>query len=170
MRDKRGEEKVFSLWWFILVVFVVGSVVIVTIGFTSKDFDVREISAEVLYNRLAECVIQNGYLSENFEVGDSYWELYETCHLEGPIFENGEGYYFEILFDGEEKFLAGDKSFKETCRIKQELNFVDSPGCAMGNETVYYIDAGSDLRVQGDLTIIAISNQELNSKFAEDVQ
>ncbi len=163
--NKRGNEKIFSIWWFISIVVITVVIALVTISFMSKDVDVRKVSAKILYERLAECLIENGYLDSRFKVGDLNWDLFNNCNLREELFSSdGSGYYFEVIFLDKDRIRAGDRSLRNPCLASNDVDFIDSPGCISNSEKVIYFSLDEKKFLEGDLKIFAISNQEINSK------
>ena len=75
--NKRGDERLLSFWWF----FILGLVLVAVAGgatmYYSTSIDVRNIEADVLADKLINCVIDNGHL--NSELGN--FNIFEKCRI-----------------------------------------------------------------------------------------
>ena len=159
MRNKKG-EKLFSLWWFFILgivgVGIVGGVLI----FYSAEIDVREAESLILYDRIANCLMNSGHLIEN--LFDENFEIFSECGLNKEIIESGN-FYFEIsLFDFEgnlvkEELFFGARTFKENCRISREIVAKKFPKCTDKKENIFYFQNG--VKKSGSLSILTASNQ-----------
>src|SRR3990167_8995579 len=101
--NKTGTDKIISVYWFVILFIVAAAIAYMVISFYGKPYDVRELEANALTNRIADCVSQNGYLREetlsegfkenllascdlNFEVEDAYgWKEQEQYYIEIEI-------------------------------------------------------------------------------------
>jgi len=84
--DKRGTDKILSLYWFAILVIIAGGVAGMVYFFYDSPYDVREIEANLMIDRIADClssqgrinseIIQNGNFDSNFKES-----FLEKCHL-----------------------------------------------------------------------------------------
>ncbi|HLD37795.1 MAG TPA: hypothetical protein VJA86_04360 [Candidatus Nanoarchaeia archaeon] len=131
VNSKKAGEKVLSIWWFFVLAFVGVSVVAAVSMFYSADVDVKEIEAGILADRVADCIVQNGYLSSSFIGGN--FKLKE-CGLNEEVIQNSQNFYIGIsAYDfsscnekmeckgkiGKLNFSAGMSTMPENCRIKE---------------------------------------------------
>ncbi|MBI2124907.1 hypothetical protein HYT92_03895 [Candidatus Pacearchaeota archaeon] len=131
LKEKKAGEKVLSIWWFFVLAFVGVSVVAAVSMFYSADVDVKEIEAGILADRVADCIVQNGYLSSSF-VGGNF--KLKDCGLSEDMIENSQNFYIGIsaydFSSCNEKaectmkidklnFSAGMSTIPENCRIKE---------------------------------------------------
>lgn len=142
MRAKRGEEKIFSIWWFVAVIVIVGVIILSVSIFYSADYDSRLVEAEILNNHLAECLINLGHLdgeffSENFEE-----KIYSFCNLEESLFQEGSDYYFKINSSVKMGWaVSGGGDFGSDCNIylsKGGRGIEYFPRCVLRKEKVYF--------------------------------
>ena len=89
---KKGGEKIFSIWWFFIIAVVGLGIVIGVWIFYAADVDVRQVEAEMLYERIANCIIDNGFVDAVIE---SDFDVFEECHLSKDAF-NGSSFYFRF--------------------------------------------------------------------------
>ena len=97
--NKIGAEKILSVYWFVILLLVAAAIVYMTASFYGKPYDVRQIEADLLANKIADCISESGYLKEEalepqfkdsflgncgitFNVEDSYnWKKQEQYYI-----------------------------------------------------------------------------------------
>ena len=69
--NKRGAEKIISVYWFVILFLVAGTIAYSVSIFYGDPYDVREIESNILTNKIADCLSENGKLKyglpEKFE-------------------------------------------------------------------------------------------------------
>lgn len=65
--NKRGGDKLISVYWFAILFIVAAGVVYMAVLFYGEPFDVREIEANALTDRVADCLVRGGELVEGWE-------------------------------------------------------------------------------------------------------
>jgi len=113
--NKRGGEKLLSIWWFLVLGLVGMGIVLGVILFFSADINVKKIESEILTERILNCVIDQGSLID-FENLD----FYETCGINKDFFN--DEFYFRVFLGGEMKFSQGDSGLEVLCEIKGSNN------------------------------------------------
>jgi len=165
LKDKRG-EKMFSIWWFIVITMVGVGIVSGVLIFYSAEVDVREEEAKALYSTLNECLIRQGELYEKSLKGE--FDVYSSCGLSKEVFEGESNYFFKINFLDEKgnalrNSIKRDSSgFEADCKILEgkegeKIKAANFPKCFEDKANfIYYID---DVAKKGSLEIITASNQ-----------
>ena len=94
--QKKGAEKIISVYWFLILILVAGSIAYMVSAFYGQPYDVREIEANILINNVAECLSDKGNLIElNENLKDDFLNV---CYLNfGADSKNGD-YYLEVDF------------------------------------------------------------------------
>jgi len=134
MRNRKGTDKILAVYWFAILFIVAAGIIYMTLLVYGKPFDVREMEASLLADKVADCVAYGGILDESFltnenskenlfvvcginsEVEDTYgWREQEQYYLEVTIsdFKAGPG---SIYFSGRD----GNLNLKDDCTIKGE--------------------------------------------------
>ena len=135
MRNKKGADKLISVYWFAILVIIAGGVVMMVNVFYSSPYDVREVEAEILAAKVADCLVRGGEMNplltsptgafrESFS--DNFMELCDlNFDVEGE-FERPE-YYIEVVFYIEndldrKKFelIEGNLNWKEDCNFEDK--------------------------------------------------
>lgn len=167
VNNKKGGEKIFSIWWMlVLMIFGIGIVSGVLI-FYSADTDVRGLEAKILYERIADCLIDNGYLKDNLLNSD--FDFYKECRLSKEIL-NSNNFYFKIRIFNENKELlkniSGESTnYEKDCEIvlrDEKLEAKKFPRCIKETENVlYYSSEGGKNQVKrAIIEVLTSSNQE----------
>ena len=143
--NKTGAEKIISVYWFAIIFIVAAAIVYMTASFYGKPYDVRQIEADLLTNKVAECISEAGYLNEKI-LNQQFAENFpENCNINLNVedaygWREQEQYYLELNlvgFSSDEKILEvkkGNPNLKSFCNLKGE----NLPYCLERN--LYVID------------------------------
>jgi hypothetical protein len=130
--NKKGEEKIISIYWFIILLLVATGIIIMVNIFYGSPYDVRLMEAEILSEKVANCIDKGGkFNSDLFSETGVFKEEFrdnfmDHCNLNFKTqydFEEME-YYLEInitqkrspkknLFEIKE----GNPNFKTDCDL-----------------------------------------------------
>jgi len=122
--DKRGGEKLLSVWWFFVLVIVGVGIVVAVMIFYSAHEDTRNLEAELLYSKIVNCVVENGFLINGISNPD--FDLLKRCNLNEKVFDDEELFYINIgIFDEQgnklrENILEGNKDFFKECEFQEK--------------------------------------------------
>ncbi|MBS3086724.1 hypothetical protein J4422_03415 [Candidatus Pacearchaeota archaeon] len=131
--NKTGGDKIISVYWFVILFIVAAAIVYMVFSFYGKPYDIRELEANALTNRVADCVSQTGYLREEVLIEGFNENLLEQCNLNFEVEdacgwkEQGQ-YYVEIEIldfnppNGKKipEISAGNSNLKIFCADKGE--------------------------------------------------
>ncbi|HLC87269.1 MAG TPA: hypothetical protein VJH65_03290 [Candidatus Nanoarchaeia archaeon] len=137
--DKKGAEKIISIYWFFILFIVAGGVIYMVILFYGEPYDVREIEANLLVNSIADCISEAGFLREqvlNKEFRDNFLEV---CRINFNVedfqeWKNEEQYYLHASFYNfdTESFIfdisEGNINLEEFCK-EQYKGQKNNPVC-----------------------------------------
>ena len=143
LKNKDG-DKILSIYWFVILFLVAGAIVYMVASFYGNPYDVREVEGQILADRVAECMVVNGNINQNFESFTNS-NLLQNCNLNFNT-ENSDGwnndqYYIEINISNFStgnsiKLLsAGNKDLKDFCFTSSTNN----PFCL--NRSMYAISS-----------------------------
>ncbi len=102
LKNKKG-DKIISVYWFFVLFIVTAAIVYMVLSFYGEPFDVREVEADILTNKVARCLSHAGYLESNVLTGNFRENFLEECGFNFKT-ENVYGwgamgqYYVEINF------------------------------------------------------------------------
>ena len=133
MKNKKGTDKIISMYWFIILFLLAAAIVYMAGIFYGVPYDVREIEANILTNQIADCVSEGGYLKENILFNEKFkTDFLEECDLNFNVedvfgWDELEQYYFKIeiynfeqsisdnLGDLKFDFSTGNINLKDDC-------------------------------------------------------
>jgi len=158
-KDKKAGEKLLSAWWFVIIVIVGGGVAVSVIMYYSADIEVREAEAGILYEKIADCVIQQGFLVE--EIFEKDFDIFKKCGLSKKVFEDTDfSFKIRVLDDSgkllREDIIKGDISFEKDCEIKEKIKAEHYLKCINNSKKVSYYD--NEIK-KGVLEVLTASNQ-----------
>jgi hypothetical protein len=159
IRDKRG-EKLLSIWWFFILAFVGGGIIIGIAIFYSADTSVKKIEAEVLLGKILDCVVEEGFLDSELanEKTREGFDIYAECKLNKEVIDGD--FYFKISLDDILILSGGNPSFEENCEIDKEVVTKGFPGCTeIFPRDIFYYDVDG-LLSSGKLKALTASNQK----------
>lgn len=79
--SKKGAEKFLSVYWFLIVFLVAGAVIYMAALFYGSPYDIREIESEILGDRVADCLTNNGYFDGSVLSSEFKENLLDKCRL-----------------------------------------------------------------------------------------
>ncbi len=147
LKNKKGAEKLISIYWFAILILVAGTLVYMVSIFYGNPYDVREIETNILINKAADCLSKDGKLNE--KLFDEEFQILEKCHLN---FGNEESeYYLEIEFyDFETNNLLDFRISEGNINLKNYFeDFPDSNSLVSSSKSFYVLDGdGEELIVK----------------------
>ena len=165
MLNKKG-EKLLSIWWFFVIAVAATGITVGVLVYYSASIDMREAEAELLSEKIFDCVIEDGFLVGDILEED--FDVFENCILKEEVFGEGSSFYFHIkIFDESgdlirEAIKGGVSSFEKDCGIQEEdeegkkVKAKYYPKCVSKEEEIWYYKNGIK---KGELEILAASNQ-----------
>jgi len=104
--NRKGEEKIISVYWFFILVIVAGGILLMVNAFYNDPYDVREIEASILSEKIADCISLSGKMNPDLISSTGIFKeefkdnFLKRCSLN---FDSGEKwteiqYYAEINF------------------------------------------------------------------------
>ena len=131
IKNKKGAEKILSIYWFAILIIIAGAVVAMVSLFYGAPYDVRSEEANIMINQVSDCLSENGKLNqklfnetknfnENFNLKEECKLIFETEFKS----EKGE-YFLEVDFydlNNEKIFsiLDGNSNLYADCKIENE--------------------------------------------------
>jgi hypothetical protein len=139
MMNKKGDERIYTFYWFLM--FVVVSIVIVggVLLFFSRPLDIREVEGKILRDRIINCLVKNGALDEELLGKIDEKNFGSLCSLifedkSRPAYETENQFYIEIKVPLKNKiFEFGRKGIEPYCGQKKQTN---APLCVQDNLAV----------------------------------
>lgn len=94
--DRKGEERYMFPWMFVAWGFVSIVVIGVVVLFWGAEADIRGEEAELLAERLGDCLSEMGKINE--EMLKPGVNVFEVCRLDSAILRDSGDFYFRISF------------------------------------------------------------------------
>jgi len=159
--NKKGSEKLFSIWWFLVLAIVGVGIVAGVYIFYSSEVDIKEIESEALSNKLIDCVVQQGFLIDDFLKAD--FDVFETCKINKEIIESGDFYFRISLYDTDknlfrESLAKGTSAFEVQCEISENSETKEFPRCLERTENILYYEEGEIKKLT--ISVLTGSNQK----------
>lgn len=158
---KKGAEKIMSVYWFAILFIVAAAIVYMVAAFYGKPYDVRNTEAELLADKIADCVSYAGYMRDGVMTQDFKTNLLQNCNITFNVedqfgWKQQEQYFLEIDFydfgsyPGQSVFnaSAGNSNLKDLC----SLNGGKLPLCL--SRQMYVIDKQGKQYIVNIFTII----------------
>ena len=165
--DKRATDKILSIYWFAILIIVAGGVFVIINMFYNSPYDVREVEANLLINKVADCLSTQGEIS-NLKVLDAGGNFLlnrdnflEICHLNFKVEDEFEWrsspqYYLGLTIfkvsDVNNPVLdieVGNTNYKADCQIQDDKEYEKLVKC---------VDRGLYASGQGEQYLIKISS------------
>ncbi len=173
LNNKRGDN-ILSIYWFAIIILVAGGIFAMVYVFYGTPYDIREIEANVLINKVADCVSYSGKINSNLISSGQFTpktqdDLLKECHLNFDSSEFQERqYYTEISFykiddmnNPASKMTAGNNKWLSNCAIQETKTEERLVQCVQ--KSFYSLD---DKQNQYIIKILAVvSKSEKNVKL-----
>ena len=133
-------DKTISIYWFAILFIVAGAVIYMVVSFYGNPLDVREMEANILSSKFAECIAPDNLLNEkflssydeqiffddcgiNFETENSFnWKEQKQYFLKFRIFNFDSN---ELLSEGN----FGNSNLYDFCEFQKEKEQSNLPFC-----------------------------------------
>ena len=112
--DKKGTDKIISVYWFAILFIVAAAIVYMVYVFYGGAYDIRDAEANIMMNRIADCITAGNELDYNINNGNFLSECHLTLNttLENEL--NGQ-YYVEVP---SLNVVQGNKNLNDYCGKK----------------------------------------------------
>ena len=167
---KKGGSKIIALYWFVILMIVAGGIFAMVYSFYNYPYDVRELEAEIMINKIADCLSNclstncelNSELFDEEEFSESYRNSFlDKCSINFNVeesFAEEPQYYFKIDFYKSEDLESsvfnipkGNSNLVASCEIQEEEEYKREAKCV---EDGFFSFNGEDLYLIKILTII----------------
>lgn len=164
--NKKGGEKILSVWWFFSLAIIGAGIVVGVLMFYSGDIDVREIEADILAEKILNCINQQGYLHENFLHKD--FDIFTECGLSKEVFDvQSSSFFFAVNVSDESGKALRDEvtslgqAWRADCKLSMSGQIERAkyyPKCIEKVEGILYRDSNLTVK-RGTINVLTGSNQ-----------
>lgn len=165
LSDKKGAEKLFSIWWFLMLALTAGAMVSAVVIYYSADVDTKTLESDILGEKIMSCVInENGFVKNGFLNDINGGFFYSNCKLNMAAFGMGSNFYFRVKLFNEAGGLVkesqvGKYSLADDCLNEAGLKAAEYPRCTERTLPVEYLLEDGMIRY-GKIEILSVSNQK----------
>ena len=156
LKNKKGAEKIISVYWFAILILVAGGIFVMVANFHSSLYDVRELEAEIMINLVSDCISQGGILDGGLFVekesnvkeesilikSNEELKILEKCNLNFDTKDEEIQYYLELEFYNFNNFensisiiFEGNTNLKSDCEIQKSKEYGTISKCV---EKIFY--------------------------------
>ena len=132
--DNKG--KLLSLWWIFVLGVIAGGIVIGVSIYYSADINVNLVHADILGNRVSDCLIHDGKISYDL---DKY-DFFKECKIDKKLFDN-EDFFLKILIYSEDVIFDknyGNSAYEGDCPIVEKISSKSKLRCVNRREIAEY--------------------------------
>jgi hypothetical protein len=72
MLNKRGTDKILSIYWFIVLTIIGGGIFAMVYVFYGSPYDVRGVESEIFAEKVADCISNQGTIYPDFFIGNKF--------------------------------------------------------------------------------------------------
>ncbi len=108
MMNKKGAERLFFLVFILVVLVLAGGIAGGMALFFNQDYNIREAQTNLLMGKVGECLKDNDFFAEGFE-------LYSSCGLNRNFIDEGYGI---VISEGGREIIFGTGDLRNRCGLK----------------------------------------------------
>ena len=163
IKNKKGTEgEMYLSFWMFIIWGVTGvSIAIGIILFLSVVTDTRSIEANVLGDKLADCMIGNFNYSK---ISSDKFDIISACNFNNKVITNTDIYYFNVSIRESNsakqttEIIGGFSAYNVICELQQNKQEMDSsyPRCAFK----FFNVIDKDTKREYGITITSASKQK----------
>ena len=129
--NKHAGEKLLSIWWIFVLGVIGGGIVVGELIYYSVNVNVNAVEAEMLNNRIYNCISENGILKKGVINGE--FDIFTNCNINRNLFFSGSVYYIHLKFSNNTGILNessfGQGSFEGDCLVQTKVTANNFPKC-----------------------------------------
>ena len=160
LNNKIGGEKLLSIWWLFIITMVGIGIVFGVSMFYSAEVDVRKVEAEILMDRILDCLFEQGVLISNLLESD--FDIFQECKLNKKVIESNFYIKISVLDESQnviKEISEGVSSFEVECKLLEEgkTEGKSFPECVSKERGIIYEQENEIKKAR--LEILTASNQ-----------
>jgi hypothetical protein len=174
MHNKKGTDKMLSMYWFVVLTLIAGGVFAMVYVFYGPPYDVREIESNILAERIADCISKQGTISQDFFTGTVIGSTFtDKCNFNFSV-EEGYGdkeeiqYFYRVEFYTLKdlttptlNFFDGNGNWEGECFIqkKNDRDYVRLAKCT--EKRMYALSKSGDQYLIKILSVVGKSEKNV---------
>ena len=134
--NKRGVDRTVSVYWFVIVIIAASGIFLMVYAFYNSPYDVRELEAEVLGAKIADCISQKAVLKTELKNYGNFNENYQESFSKNCNLNLDQEYFVKASFFTVENTTqpvyvldAGNKNYESFCNVQNNKEFEKLPKC-----------------------------------------
>lgn len=132
LKNIKASISLLSIWWFFVLVIIAVGIVSGVVIFYGEKIDVRSMEAEILANRIGDCIIQNGEVK--LDLFEKTADIFKFCSLNEKMLNESGKYYIHITANKtaeEISLVYGNSGFEKDCPIAAAMKEAQNyPRCS----------------------------------------
>jgi hypothetical protein len=176
--NKRGTDKILSLYWFVLLTIIAGGVFAMVYIFYGSPYDVREIESGLLAEKVADCISTKGIIDSDLFSGKDFNKNINntfqskcsiTFHVEDEYRdEQIIQYYYKVEFYTPSNltiplfsFYNGNNNWETDCFVKKGNNKDYARLAKCTEKRFYAVNKGGEQYLIKILSVIGKSEKNV---------
>lgn len=166
MKNKKGAEKVLSVYWFAILILVATGIFIMVSNFYNYPYDVRDMETNILLNKVADCISTGGIINDYVLNGNFENNFMDICSLNFNTESSFTDiqYYVSVEISNSssilENFEKGNKNLITSCGLEKDVEESNLAICAQ--REFYALDSASKPYLIKLLTIVRKTEKNAN--------
>jgi len=180
MLNKRGTDKILSIYWFVVLTLIAGGIFAMVYVFYGPPYDVREIESGIFAERIADCISNQGVIAQDFFVADKFNQetantFTKKCNFNFNV-EEGYGdkgeiqYFYRVEFytlkdltNPSFIFYDANNNWESECFIKNknDKEYIKLAKCT--ERRLYAVNADGEQYLIKILSVIGKSEKNVKS-------
>lgn len=95
LKELNKKGNLLSIWWFFILAIVGAGIVVGALIFYGADTDVKKLEADILSDRILNCIVSQGVINMAFVSGDSDY-IFAHCGLSKELLTTKGKYMIKI--------------------------------------------------------------------------
>lgn len=181
MMNKRGADKILTIYWFLILTIIAGGVFAMVYIFYSTPYDVRGIESEIFAEKISDCISRQGVIDSSFFSGKDFnknitgQKFTTKCNFNFNV-EEGYGDINEIQYFYKVEFYTlknltmptyslsnGNSNWESECAIKKDNNKEYARLAKCTERRFYSLNQGGDQYLIRILSVIGKSAKNVKA-------
>lgn len=164
--NKKADEKILSLWWFLCLCLVAVVIITAVVIYFNKSIDVREKEISSLSQKIKDCLVKNGFIFDVREWSEE--DFFKNCGLNEKRFNEKSELFFNLTITNQKgdilkKIRVGAFNYEEDCLLRQKTR--NYPECILSKDNFLFFNESSGKKEIWTVNLI-IASQNYGEKIS----